>query len=810
MSSLKQLISEIHRRSLWQVLAIYIVGGWIGYSVIQGLTEGLNLPSWFPALALVLFIVGLPIVLATSFLQEGFRTWSHRDPTLIPDAVIAVGVAGGTPSATASCAWRDLFTWRNAIMGGVFAFALFGVFSAGWLLVAGTPTREVPVAEDGSGGTRVAVLPFSVRGSEEFAYLGEGMVNLLSTKLDGAGDLRTVDPRALIGALERDRVDQLDPARAGALAGSFGAGLYVLGDVVEIGGQLHLEAALYDVSQGNEPVATATSEVSVNEVFSAVDDLAAQLLVGRSGGGGRSTGIATVTTHSLPALRAYLEGEREFRSGRFEQALSAFQRAIVEDSAFALAYYRLSIVAEWLVRADLAGDYAEQASQLSDRLSDRDQRVLQAFMLWREGDADQAERLYRSILGTHPDDVEVWWQLGELLFHYGPRRGRSVIESRAAWERVLFFEPNHVPALVHMARIASVEKRPQELDSLIRLALAYQPGGDYAIYMNALLAYGLEDEAAKQQIRSDLALASDNARNNAVYNVSVFTDDVDGAAELAELIIQPSRTAAVRVSGRVVMTNLDLARGRWRSAQAQLSAAETLDYAAALEHRTLYAIVPFFATPDSVLDELRATLVAWDPPAAPAASDPYAVPHDDLHPQLRVYLLGLLNARLGREAEARRYARQLDEMGGSPEAQALARDQVQGVLAQIAWTRGDEGGALAILQQAPMIRSYLLTVNSSFYALNYVRYMRAELLNALGRYEEAASWYCSFLEHSTYDVAFLGPSHFRRAEMYEKLGRPDEAARHYNRFLELWSEADAEYQPLVAYARERLASLLDE
>jgi tetratricopeptide (TPR) repeat protein len=809
MSTLRQLISEIHRRSLWQVLAIYVVGGWVGYSVVQGLTEGLDLPSWFPALALVLFIVGLPIVLATAFLQEGFRPSSHRDPTLLPEADAHVEAVVAEPGAP-GFAWRELFTWRNAIMGGVFAFALFGVFSAGWLLVAGTPTREVPVAMYGTGGTRVAVLPFSVRGSDEYAYLGEGMVNLLGTKLDGAGDLRTVDPRALLGAIERDAVDQIDPARAGALAGSFGAGLFVLGDVLEIGGQLHLEAALYDVSQGSEPVATASAESAVDEIFAAVDELAAQLLVGRAGGSSGSTGIATVTTHSLPALRAYLEGESAFRAGRFEQALSAFQRAVIEDSAFALAYYRLSIVAEWLVQPDRAGSYAEQAAQLSNRLTDHDRRVLQAFMLWREGDADQAERLYRSILGTHPDDVEVWWQLGELLFHYGPHRGQSITVSREAWERVLFFEPNHVPALVHMARIASVEKQPEELDSLIRLALAYQPGGDYALYMNALLAYGLEDEAAKQQVLADLALASDNARNNAAYNVSVFTDDVDGAAEITESIIQPSRSAAVRVSGHVVMTNLDLARGRWEAASQQLTAAQPLDYAAALEHRALFSLVAFFARPETELENLRAELVAWDPPAEIPPPDPYAVPHDDLHEQLRVYLLGLLSARLDNEAEARRYARELGSMGGTPEAQALARDQVQGILAQIAWTQGNAREALEILEQAPMTRSYLLTVSSSFYALTYERYMRAELLNTLGRYEEAADWYRSFLEHSTYDVAFLGVSHFRRAEMHEKLGRPEEAARHYNRFLELWSQADPEYQSLVDYAHERLTQLLEE
>ena len=811
MANLKKLIREIDRRSLWQVLAIYVVGGWIGYSVIQALTEGLGLPTWFPALALVLFIVGLPIVLATSFLQEGLRASSHRDPTLWAGGEIDAGAGTAADAPGASARWRRLFTWRRAIMGGIVAFALFGVVSAGWLLFAGSPTREVPAVVDRSGSARIAVLPFSVRGGDEYGYLGEAMVNLLGTKLDGAGDLRVVDPRALMGALEHQGLyGPIDPARAGAVVGRFGAGLYVLGNVVEIGGRLHLEAALYDVSQGGEPVATATAEADVDGVFSAIDELASQLLVGRAGSGGHVTGIATVTTSSLPALRAYLEGERAFRSGRFEQALEAFRRAVSEDSTFALAYYRLSIVAEWLVRAELASGYAEQASLLSDRLSNQDRRVLQAFMVWREGDADEAERLYRSILGTHPDDVEVWWQLGELLFHYGPERGRSITLSRDAWERVLFFEPDHVPALIHLARIASVEGRPEDLDSLTRRALRYQRGGNYALYMKALLAYGLGDRDAQRQVLADLSRANDNARNNALYNVATFTKDVEGAAELAGLITEPSHSAPVRVNGHVIVAMLDLARGRWQAALSQLSIAEPLDRAEALEHRTLLSLLPFVLTPDEELEALRGTLVAWDPPAEGGDADPNAMPHGNLHPQLRVYLLGLLNARLGDEAAALRYARELENMSGTPEARALARDQLQGIRAQIAWMRGQPEEALAALERAPMVRNYLLTVNSAFYGLAYERFMRAELLNSLGRYDEANAWYRSFLEHSTYDVALLGASHQRRADIYEKLGRREEAIQHYGRFLELWSEADPKYQPLVEHARLRLESLVSE
>ncbi len=42
---LKRLIREIHRRSLWQVLGIYLLGSWFVYEVVQGLTEGLGLPE---------------------------------------------------------------------------------------------------------------------------------------------------------------------------------------------------------------------------------------------------------------------------------------------------------------------------------------------------------------------------------------------------------------------------------------------------------------------------------------------------------------------------------------------------------------------------------------------------------------------------------------------------------------------------------------------------------------------------------------------------------------------------------------------
>ena len=127
---LKRLIHEIHRRSLWQVLGIYLVASWAVLSTVDTMGGALNLPDWFPAVALALPLVGLPIVLATAFVQVG-DPGSEADQPEDPSAARAA-----RPQRETTVVSR-LFTWRNAILGGVGAFALWGVLAAGWLIAAG-------------------------------------------------------------------------------------------------------------------------------------------------------------------------------------------------------------------------------------------------------------------------------------------------------------------------------------------------------------------------------------------------------------------------------------------------------------------------------------------------------------------------------------------------------------------------------------------------------------------------------------------------------------------------------------------------
>ncbi|MCK5410596.1 MAG: hypothetical protein KAJ67_00805, partial [Gemmatimonadetes bacterium] len=182
MAHLKQLIHEIHRRSLWQVLGIYLIGSWLVLQVVDTLAGALNLPDWAPALALFLLIVGLPIVLATAFVQVG-PTGSK--------ALHAEAVELNVPGAR-----HGLLTWRNAILGGVGAALLWGGFAAGWFLFGRGPVGA-PIAAEAPGVDlrSIAVLPFATRArqeDEDAVIFAEGMHDDVLTQLSKIDSLTVI------------------------------------------------------------------------------------------------------------------------------------------------------------------------------------------------------------------------------------------------------------------------------------------------------------------------------------------------------------------------------------------------------------------------------------------------------------------------------------------------------------------------------------------------------------------------------------------------------------------------------------------
>ena len=238
----------------------------------------------------------------------------------------------------------------------------------------GAATVAAPAVVGGSGvapaatplpGNVLAVCAFVVRGARDLEYLHEGMIDLLSNALEGAGDLRTVDPRAVLAAPLPD-ADASDGGDTDMLARAVGAGLLITGTVIRAGDHIRISAILRRT--GRETIGRVDAEaIGEDGLFGAVDELARGLVTLLSQAPGtHSAQLAARTSASWPALKAFLQGEHDFRLGRHARAMAAFERAVELDGAFALAHYRLAgtrAAAALLVPARHASSHRRRAEQ---------------------------------------------------------------------------------------------------------------------------------------------------------------------------------------------------------------------------------------------------------------------------------------------------------------------------------------------------------------------------------------------------------------------------------------------------------------
>jgi hypothetical protein len=642
----------------------------------------------------------------------------------------------------------------------------------------------------------VAVYPFGVRGNADLAYLGEAMVDLLSAKLEGAAGLHAIDPRSVIAA--RAEEDPGIPAHEAGLriARALGAWGYIVGDVVEIAGRLEISGALYDLDGGPRRVTTASVSGETTALFDLVDDLAGRILAGLPAGRDTTLSrLAALTTHSLPALKAYLRGEQQLRAGRDGEAAAAFREALALDTSFALAQYRLALTATWVNvgEGDDPNALIEKAARHAERLSPLVRDLLGAYRAYRRFDADDAERRYRALIQGHPQNVEAWLMLGETLFHFNGPRGRPPLEAWPAFERVLALEPANPHAMIHQARLAARHGRTAALDSLVERYLTVHRDAGRVLEMRALRAFTRGDPVEQRVVAGGLAEAGDIGGFVILQDVLLYAHNPVAARMLVPAVTRASGIPSLELGRRRTLLDLPLAGGRWERDPAASRAQSPDDEVWRIETQALLVSDPLYPVAPGRLAALRDSVERRNPYPAPAIT---MTPGREHGPAMRAYLLGLLSVRLGDTAAAAVQLATLTGVG-DPDRAKVARDLAHALRAEMRRAAGDVAGALRELEQFAFTPTWQL----AHWGIRE-RFLRAELLQALGRDTEALPWYDSFI--GGYDLPWMAAAHLRSAEIYERLGDRGRAAFHYGRFVRLWNACDPDLRPLVERAERAI------
>ena len=428
-------------------------------------------------------------------------------------------------------------------------------------------SRDTAPASAPSAVQPVVIAPFRVAGADaSLAYLREGMVELLSLRLADDSAARSVDPGAVLGAWRAaglTAAEDVPRSTAVRVASELGASRIVFGSVVGTPARLLVTAAVVRVP-GGEVIADASVEGTADSLGTLVDRIAVELLAVEAGERDR---LARQGTPSLPALRAYLEGQADYRRGDYSSAVQHYERALRSDSSFALAALRLAVAADRINDAEQHDRALALAWAAREELSEADAAHLLAFAGPRyPSPSSEVEQLaaWQRAVTLAPDRAEVWYELGERYFHDGAVLGLTDARDRstAALRRALDLDPAHTPSRRLLVLLAARLRDTAGLAELATPRALIDSMGDLGPFMRWRVALARNDTAELQGVREGLSrMNRSNLRAIAMATQFDAVGVEDGVRAIRILRLGRSPRAADQLDGLLADHSLALNQG---------------------------------------------------------------------------------------------------------------------------------------------------------------------------------------------------------------------------------------------------------
>ncbi|MHA2021503.1 MAG: hypothetical protein ACW96N_07295, partial [Candidatus Thorarchaeota archaeon] len=299
------------------------------------------------------------------------------------------------------------------------SFRLLGAIAALIILLILKPWQlefktDQPVL---AASDRLAILDFeSVDGDFEFAKMVSA---LLITDLSESKYLQVVPRERLSGVV--DFVSTSDEqiignARVKEVADQVNARWVLMGAIVEYETGVKVELQL--VSADGSPLASCElteGETDTNFIFTLVDKLTAMvkeaLPLPDSAASEVDLNVANLTTSSPEAYRHYLRGLDYTSKLYYTEAQRSFETALAFDSAFAMAYYYLSLVED--------PSLIDKAVEFADGVSPRERYSIMCRRAALSGDTSRYENMLHEIVSLYPDDKQPLLQLADLVSSRG-------------------------------------------------------------------------------------------------------------------------------------------------------------------------------------------------------------------------------------------------------------------------------------------------------------------------------------------------------------------------------------------------------
>ena len=762
------LLAELKRRRVFRVAGAYLVGAWLVLQVGDVVFPALRLPPWTLTLLVVLVVLGFPVALLLGW---------------------AFDITPGGIERTPGAPFRLSFPIRAAALATL-------IVSSGILGFVALQRRAVAAKLDANA---VAIVPFRVLGDASLMVMREGMVDLLSAKMTGAGGARAIDSRTTLALWRRtieDEKQDLAPIEAMQLARRLGAGNVLLGEIVGTAGNVAVTAKLYSAVSG-AVIESVEETAAPSDVLQLVDRMVTKLLSRQAGEAHR---VEALLSESLPAVRAYLDGMRFYRNGEQDSAAARLNAALEDDSTFALAGLYLALAKSW---SGYGPDYQRGrrlAWQYRERLPQRDRDHLEAWLGANFPNAPQSAseqiRAFEHLTQRYPDMVDAWYQLGDRYYHIGAAADveNPIPKALQAWSRALAFDSTYAPAFEHLPIIHAENGDTTQLRRAANVIFGeLVPHERLTSHTGYVTAVGLRDEQWLAEWRANMKNLTPREAGLAIGGIlhgALPQDDLNALFEH----VRTTASATQMQSQATQAANFLLNFGRVESAERWREMVRGVDEIGYYGWR-IYAPLVW---PDADTLGLQEAMAKVQPLAAQEDTSSDALMTRCAREQWQ--------ARSGDVSTIRQTIRKIDAyLAANPDAKPWLGTCVYTL--EIARAVGGKAPPAELRAAVQRADSALLHAPISSNWREYLAYITTQGYNQLGDYENALKVSRRAQEDAIWARSSLL---LERARAAARTGRRDEAIASYRKFLKLYAHAEGNAQKTLTQVRKELEQLVGE
>jgi TolB-like protein len=406
------LLERLKQRKIIQWAFAYLAGAFVVFQGVEVMAEPWGISPTLQRSIHVLLLIGLFITLVLAWYHGEKGQQRVSGPELLMVAALLV-IAGGV---------LTILPGRRQVS---------------------EPTgAETPADQLEHPLTAIAVLPFQNFSTDgPYAFFAGGLHDELLTQLARVKALTVMGRTSVMTYAGRT-------ASPREIADELRVGSIVEGSVQILGDRLRVNVQLIDPQTGGHRWAESYDR-TLDDAFAIQSEIARQVVaeLGAELSEGEARAIALEPTQDPEAYRLYLQGEEyRLRPGYTEQNLEIaqqfFERAIAQDSSFALAYASLAEVQGaiyWMyhpysARLERSREAAEEAVRLAPDLPQA-RWALGLVHYWERDYARALEEL-TSVAEELPGSAELWGRVG-----YAHRRLGNWDETLAAFETAAALDP---------------------------------------------------------------------------------------------------------------------------------------------------------------------------------------------------------------------------------------------------------------------------------------------------------------------------------------------------------------------------------